>query len=148
MFKSTSTSLILAGILVAKHFITSIGEASFTWRRDQDNIDAEAAFDGIYVIRTPVPAAELDAAGAVAACKDLAHIGSHFKVSKDDLDLRPIWHRLQGSGKAHMQAADLLARRRLRDIHPLRGVGEGAYVDDRHKVAQVPQIHPPFLGAR
>src|SRR5437764_114253 len=43
---------------VAKHFILDIGHGSFAWRRDQGNIDAEAAFDGIYVLRTPVPAAQ------------------------------------------------------------------------------------------
>jgi Transposase DDE domain len=87
---------------VAKHFITSIGEASFTWRRDQQAIDAEAAFDGIYVLRTPVPAAELGAPAVVAAYKDLSHVEQDFKVSKDDLDLRPIWHRLDDRVKAHV----------------------------------------------
>jgi hypothetical protein len=87
---------------VAKHFIPDIGERSFSWRRDQDNIDAEAAFDGIYVIRTPVPAAELGAAAAVTAYKDLAHVEQDFKISKDDLDLRPIWHRLEDRVKAHV----------------------------------------------
>jgi len=87
---------------VAKHFILDIGERTFTWRRDQDNIDAEAAFDGIYVIRTPVPAAQLGAPAAVAAYKDLAHVESDFKVSKDDLDLRPIYHRLEDRVKAHV----------------------------------------------
>ena len=48
---------------VAKHFILDIGEGRISWRRDQDSIDAEAATDGIYVIRTPVPAETLDAAG-------------------------------------------------------------------------------------
>ena len=87
---------------VGKHFLLDIGEASFAWRRDQDNIDAEAAFDGIYVIRTPVPATELDAPAAVAAYKDLAHVEADFKISKDDLDLRPIYHRLDDRVKAHV----------------------------------------------
>jgi hypothetical protein len=87
---------------VAKHFLTSIGEASFTWQRDQASIDAEAAFDGIYVLRTPVPAAGLGAADAVAAYKDLSNVEQDFKVSKDDLDLRPIWHRLEDRVKAHV----------------------------------------------
>jgi hypothetical protein len=87
---------------VAKHFLTSIGEASFTWQRDQASIDAEAAFDGIYVLRTPVPAAGLGAADAVAAYKDLSHVEQDFKVSKDDLDLRPIWHRLEDRVRAHV----------------------------------------------
>jgi hypothetical protein len=87
---------------VGKHFILDIGERSFTWRRDQDNIAAEAAFDGIYVIRTPVPAGTLDAPAAVTACKDLACVESDFKISKDDLDLRPIYHRLEDRVKAHV----------------------------------------------
>jgi Transposase DDE domain len=87
---------------VAKHFITSIGEASFTWARDQEAIAAEAAFDGIYVIRTPVPAPELDAAAAVAAYKDLSNVEQDFRISKDDLDLRPIYHRLDDRVKAHV----------------------------------------------
>ena len=87
---------------VAKHFITSIGQASFTWQRDQAAIGAEAAFDGIYVIRTPVPAAGLDAAAAVAAYKDLSNVEQDFRVSKDDLDLRPIWHRLEDRVRAHV----------------------------------------------
>jgi hypothetical protein len=87
---------------VAKHFTTTIGEASFTWARDQASIAAEAALDGIYVIRTPVPAAELDAPAAVAAYKDLAHVEQDFRISKDDLDLRPIWHRLEDRVRAHV----------------------------------------------
>ena len=87
---------------VAKHFILDIGDRSFTWRRDQASIDAEAAFDGIYVIRTPVPATQLDAPAAVAAYKDLAHVEHDFRISKDDLDLRPIWHRLGDRVRAHV----------------------------------------------
>src|SRR5262245_18606618 len=87
---------------VAKHFLTSIAEASFTWQRDQASIDAEATFDGIYVLRTPVPAASLGAADAVAAYKDLSNVEQDFKVSKDELDLRPIWHRLETRVKAHV----------------------------------------------
>jgi hypothetical protein len=87
---------------VAKHFILDIGEGSFSWHRNQQAIDAEAALDGIYVIRTPVPAAELDAPAAVAAYKDLAHVEQDFRISKDDLDLRPIWHHLGDRVRAHV----------------------------------------------
>jgi len=59
---------------VAKHFVLNIGQGSFSWHRDQASIGAEAALDGIYVIRTPVPAGSLDAAAAVEAYKDLAHV--------------------------------------------------------------------------
>ena len=87
---------------VAKHFILHIAPGAFSWQRNQAAIDAEAALDGIYVIRTPIPADQLDTPAAVGAYKDLAHVESDFKVSKDDLDLRPICHRLEDRVKAHV----------------------------------------------
>jgi hypothetical protein len=87
---------------VAKHFTLDIGPASFAWHRDQARIDAEAALDGIYVIRTPVPASALTAPDVVAAYKDLAHIERDFRIAKDDLDLRPIWHRLGDRVRGHV----------------------------------------------
>ena len=88
---------------VAKHFILDIGDGRISWRRDQASIDAEAATDGIYVIRTPVPAETLDAPGAVAAYKDLANLERDFRHLKaDDLDLRPIWHRLEDRVRGHV----------------------------------------------
>jgi hypothetical protein len=88
---------------VAKHFLLDIGQQRITWRRDQDSIDAEAATDGIYVIRTPVPAGTLDAASAVTAYKDLARLERDFRhIKADDLDLRPIWHRLEDRVRAHV----------------------------------------------
>jgi len=87
---------------VAKHFILDIGAGTFTWSRDQASIDTEAAFDGIYVIRTPVPASELPAPAAVEAYKDLSHVEQDFRISKDDLDLRPVWHRLADRVRAHV----------------------------------------------
>ena len=88
---------------VAKHFLLDIGEGRISWRRDQASIDAEAATDGIYVIRTPVPEETVDAAGAVAAYKDLANLERDFRhIKAEDLDLRPIWHRLEDRVKAHV----------------------------------------------
>jgi hypothetical protein len=88
---------------VAKHVILDIGERRISWRRDQDSIDAEAATDGIYVIRTPVPAETLDAPATVAAYKDLAHLERDFRSIKAvDLDLRPVFHRLEDRVKAHV----------------------------------------------
>jgi hypothetical protein len=88
---------------VAKHFLLDIGQQRISWRRDQASIDAEAATDGIYVIRTPVPAGTLDAPGAVAAYKDLARLERDFRHLKaDDLDLRPIWHRLEDRIRGHV----------------------------------------------
>jgi hypothetical protein len=88
---------------VAKHFILDIAEGRISWRRDQASIDAETATDGIYVIRTPVPDDVLDAAGTVAAYKDLARLERDFRSLKaDDMDLRPIWHRLEDRVRAHV----------------------------------------------
>jgi len=87
---------------VAKHFTVTIGEGTFTWSRDQASIGAEAAFDGIYVIRTPVPASQLPAPAAVEAYKDLSGVEQDFRVCKDDLDLRPVWHRLDDRVRSHV----------------------------------------------
>jgi hypothetical protein len=97
---------------VAKHFLLDIGPGSLAWRRDQENIAAEAALDGIYVIRTSVKRDVLDAAGAVAAYKNLKHVERDFRITKaDDLDLRPIHHYLAGRVRGHvlicMLACDL-----------------------------------------
>ena len=88
---------------VARHIILDIGEGSLSWRRDQASIDAEAATDGIYVIRTPVPPDTLDAAGAVTAYKGLSRLERDFRsIKADDLDLRPIFHRLEDRVRAHV----------------------------------------------
>jgi len=87
----------------AKHFILDIADGRLSWQRDQASIAAEAATDGIYVIRTPVPEDTLDAAGTVAAYKSLSRLERDFRsIKADDLDLRPIWHRLEDRVKAHV----------------------------------------------
>jgi hypothetical protein len=88
---------------MAKHITLDIAEGRISWHRDQASLDAEAATDGIYVIRTPVSAETLDAPGAVAAYKGLAALERDFRsIKADDLDLRPIWHRLEDRVKAHV----------------------------------------------
>jgi hypothetical protein len=88
---------------VGKHFHRTITDTSLTYHRDHAGVDAEAALDGIYVLRTCVPAAELDAADVVTGYKNLANIERDFRIIKtDDLDLRPIRHRLTERIKAHV----------------------------------------------
>jgi Transposase DDE domain len=88
---------------VGKHLVVQISQGSISWRRDQAGIDAEAALDGIYVIRTSVPAQTLDAPATVAAYKSLAFVERDFRhIKADDLDLRPIWHRLQDRVRGHV----------------------------------------------
>jgi hypothetical protein len=88
---------------VDKHFHTTITDTSFTFGRNQATIDAETRLDGIYVLRTSVTAETLDAAGVVAGYKNLANIERDFRIIKaDDLDLRPIYHRLDQRVRAHV----------------------------------------------
>ena len=95
---------------VAKHFILDISDDHLAWRRDQAAIDAEAALDGIYIIRTPVPASQLDAPAAVTAYKNLARVERDFRSLKaDDLDLRPIHHWLDDQVRAHVLICMLAA---------------------------------------
>jgi hypothetical protein len=88
---------------VGKHFDHTITDTSLTITRRQAQIDTEAALDGIYVLRTSVPAEQLDPPGVVLAYKNLAHLERDFRIVKvDDLDLRPIYHRLEERVEAHV----------------------------------------------
>jgi hypothetical protein len=87
---------------VAKHFITDIRDDGFTWRRDEQKINEEAALDGIYVIRTSLPAAVLGTGGAVESYKALANVERVFRGLNTDLLIRPIRHRLEDRVRAHV----------------------------------------------
>src|SRR5512135_3429190 len=88
---------------VGKHFRRTITDTSLIYQRDQAAIAAEAALDGIYVLRTSVPATDLDAAVVVTGYKNLAHVERDFRsIKTDDLDLRPIHHRLTDRVHAHV----------------------------------------------
>jgi len=88
---------------MAKHFTIHIADTSFSHQRDQARINAEAALDGIYVIRTDVPATTLDTADVVVAYKSLSGLERDWRNIKiDDLDLRPIHHYLTGRVQAHL----------------------------------------------
>jgi Transposase DDE domain len=88
---------------VAKHFITEITSTSFTYRRDTGQIAAEAALDGIYVIRTSVTEDLLSPAGLITAYKNLKYVERDFRITKaDDLDLRPIYHYLEQRVRGHV----------------------------------------------
>jgi hypothetical protein len=88
---------------VGKHFCLTITDTSLTIERDQTRIDAEAALDGVYVLRTSVPAEQLDPPAVVDAYKNLARLERDFRTIKtDDLDLRPIHHHLEDRVKAHV----------------------------------------------
>ena len=95
---------------MAKHFDIAIADDSLTIERKQAQIDAEARLDGIYVIRTPVPASDLDPAAVVTAYKNLKHVERDFRhIKSDDLDLRPVFHRLEKRVKGHVLICMLAA---------------------------------------
>jgi len=88
---------------VAKHFELSIGEASFSFHRKTEAIAAEAALDGIYVVRTNLPKKLLDDAATVGAYKSLARVERAFRALKTvDIHLRPIFHWTTPRVRAHV----------------------------------------------
>jgi len=94
---------VISKYKTAKHFTVTITDTALDVQRRQDRIDAEAALDGFYVLRTPVPAAELDAPAVVTAYKNLKYVERDFRhIKADDLDLRPVFHRLGERVRAHV----------------------------------------------
>jgi transposase len=88
---------------VGKHFALSIEERGFTFKRLDQQIAAEAALDGLYVIRTSVPKKQMSSAEAVRSYKALAEVERAFRAMKTiDLHIRPIHHRLENRVRAHI----------------------------------------------
>ncbi len=85
-----------------KHFQIEIADTTFAFQRKQEQIAAEAALDGIYVLRTSVPESELEAPEVVRAYKQLKEVERAFRTLKGPLELRPIHHRLEDRVKAHV----------------------------------------------
>ena len=87
---------VISKYKTGKHFEVTITDDSPSVERRPEQIDAEAALDGFYVLRTPVPADELEAPGVVAAYKNLKYVERDFRqIKSDDLDLRPVFCRLE-----------------------------------------------------
>jgi len=94
---------VISKYKTGKHFKITITGDVLTAERRQAQIDAEAALDGFYVLRTPIPAAELDGPAVVAAYKNLKYVERDFRhIKSDDLDLRPVFHRLEDRVRAHV----------------------------------------------
>ncbi len=88
---------------VGKHFALEITEQHFDFHLQHEQIAAEAALDGIYVIRTSVPKQQMPAAEAVRSYKALAQVERAFRSLKSvDLKVRPIHHRLEDRVRAHI----------------------------------------------
>ena len=88
---------------VAKHFELTITDDSFTYTRLTEAIAAEAALDGLYIIRTSVTAQRMDAPTCVRTYKSLAQVERAFRSIKTmDLKVRPIHHYLESRVRAHI----------------------------------------------
>ena len=88
---------------MGKHFHLQIDEDRFWFRRNQDSIDQETALDGIYVVRTNVPATQLSSDKVVQAYKGLSNVEQAFRSLKSvDLKIRPVHHRLADRVRSHV----------------------------------------------
>jgi len=104
------TGKVIGKYKMEKHYTITITDTTFAFARNQAAIDAEAALDGIYVIRTSVPDTQLTAAKVVATYKSLAHVERDFRSLKSiDLDLRPIHHYTETRVRAHVFLCTLAA---------------------------------------
>ena len=94
---------VIARFHMAKHLALTITDTSLAWARRIDAIAAEAALDGLYVIRTSLPQDQLDAPAAVAAYKSLAQVERAFRSLKTvDLKVRPVFHYSEQRVRAHV----------------------------------------------
>ena len=87
---------------MAKHFTLQITDDSFTFTPNTEAIAAEAALDGIYVLRTSLPADSLPTDDVVLRYKGLEDVERFFRTLNSELDVRPIRHRLADRVRAHM----------------------------------------------
>jgi len=94
---------VLGRYKMGKHFAIQIGEDSFQWQRQEQQIAEEKSLDGFYIVRTNVTAPELSSAQVVESYKRLAGVERAFRSVKTvDLEIRPIHHRLPDRVRAHV----------------------------------------------
>ncbi len=129
---------------MAKHFEVAITDSTLVVTRRQAAIDAEAALDGIYVLRTTLREDEMDAPGVVGAYKDLAHVERDFRHIKiDDLSLRPIHHRLEERVRSHVFICMLAAYL----VWHLREALAPLTFTDEHPPTRVSPVAPALRSA-
>ena len=87
---------------MAKHFTIEITDEAFAFSAQERQITAEAALDGIYVLRTSLPEHTLANDDVVLRYKGLEDVERFFRTMNSELDVRPIRHRLEDRVRAHM----------------------------------------------
>lgn len=94
---------VLGKYKVGKHFELEIADDGFTYQRDEARIRDEARLDGVYVVRSSLSAAEMEAEGVVQSYKDLANVERAFRTMKTGhIEVRPIHHRRSERVRAHV----------------------------------------------
>jgi hypothetical protein len=94
---------VMGRFKMAKHFKLTVEDDSFRWERNETTIGAEAALDGIYVLRTTVTADTLAAEDVVGSYKKLAYVERAFRSLKTgELFIRPIHHYKAERVRAHV----------------------------------------------
>jgi transposase len=94
---------VLNAYKVGKHFKIEIADDYFAWERDEASIQAEAALDGVYIVRTSEPAERLSTEDAVRQYKSLSQVERLFRTLKGiDIRIRPIRHRTPAHVRAHI----------------------------------------------
>lgn len=130
---------------MAKHFEVTITDDSFTWRRNEESVAAEAALDGIYVIRTNVSVDTLASDEVVATYKRLAKVERAFRIFNGDLDVRPIHHRKADRVRAHFFLC-MLAH--YLEWHLIDRLAPMLFVDDDKAAAQAQRPSPVAPAGR
>jgi len=130
---------------MAKHFTIEIGDASFRVSRKQDQIAAEAALDGVYVLRTNVADDALPSAQVVSSYKALARVERAFRAFNTDLDIRPIRHRAEERVRAHVFLRMLSY---YVTFHMERALAPMLFKDDDHQAAEQARTSPVAPATR
>jgi transposase len=125
---------VLGHYKMGKHLQLTIDEDRFDWKRKPAGIEREAALDGIYVIRTSVPANQLTSSQVVEMYKSLSSVERAFRSMKNvDLKVRPIFHHQAARVKAHVFLCVLAY---YVEWHMRRALAPLLFDDEDHQAAQ------------
>ena len=136
-------ALRLGGVVnrykMAKHFAIEIGDDSLSFSRKEDQIAAEAALDGIYVLRTSLPGQAIAGEEVVSSYKALSKVERVFRGFNTDLDIRPIRHRTEDRVRAHVLLAMLSY---YVSFHMERQLAPMLFRDDDKQAAEAARTSP------
>ena len=133
---------------MGKHFELTITADRFSYSRRTENIETEAALDGLYVVRSSVSSNKMSAEQLVGTYKHLATVERAFRSMKSiDLHIRPIYHWNDDRIRAHVFLCMLAY---YVEWHLRKKLQEVLYDDDDRESAQVSRksvVSPPVRSA-